>query len=246
MNTNMMLPVVCSIAGIMGFPLASQSWEISYSDRMSATTVNAISSAKTRPGQLLVKTYVMTVTSRGKSRRAYRRPKPKTMLSGWCTCLLSKSTQRSGSNLSGSAYTSRSRSMPLRMPSHYCQSECCIITVADAPYILDDHSLFSDVAAVVDVVFAGFAQGCVKITFSVMIVDRARDDLLAEIGGITRRTSDKTALVYGSLPRSAYVGRRSRPMTRSISACAFLCTSGCRTIMRINPQIVEDVCQDVS
>lgn len=67
MSTYMMLPVVCSIAGIIGFPLASQSLEMSYSDRMSATTVNAISSAKTRPGQLLLKTYVMTITLDGKA-----------------------------------------------------------------------------------------------------------------------------------------------------------------------------------
>lgn len=148
----MMLPVVCSMAGSMGFPLASRSLEMSYSDRMSATTVKAISSAKTRPGQLL-ETSVMTVSPSVNRRRAYRRPNPKTMLSGWCTCLLSKSTQRSGLNLSGSGYTSRSRSMPL--PSRDRLSRGPASITAHVPYIFDDHRFFSDVAAVVHVVFAG-------------------------------------------------------------------------------------------
>lgn len=58
------------------------------------------------------------------------------------------------------------------------------------------------------------------------------------------RTSLAIAIiVYGREFLSANSGKRSRPITQSISACAFFCTSGYRTIARMNVVRVPSVYQ---
>ena len=56
-----------------------------------------------------------------------------------------------------------------------------------------------------------------------------------------RKTSMVRALIYGRYGRSIKVGSRSFPTTASISACAFLTTSGCIVSAKKKEYIADTV-----
>ena len=62
------------------------------------------------------------------------------------------------------------------------------------------------------------------------------------IGAFSRNISAKTASTYGRLGLSETDGRRSVPMMRSTSSCAFLRTSGCFVMKARNAARMIVVC----
>lgn len=82
--------------------------------------------------------------------------------------------------------------------------------------------------------------------FSHQSVNEVEGDVPSGAIGLQRKTSDTSALMYGSCSRSASVGSLSVPMTASSSRCARFCTSGWSVIARKKVVIADTVCTDMS